>query len=160
MSTVMGFLPVLSKMRSVSYGHCSIYPGTTLVVHLLFLWQLNQYWNKLIFSIVSHILLSIPYILTSFILFFRLRPTYSNSFRIICTSNNIQLYLWNHFLPSFAAKRVENVLIKDTLHPVISWTWAGLKPLSVPRVFSHARWRKDLGKVSIDLAPGEFWSQY
>ncbi len=50
-------------------------------------------------------------------------------------------------------------MIKDLLLPTLSQlkTWAttikaDLEPLSGPRVFGHARWRKDWVKVSSELA--------
>ncbi len=59
---------------------------------------------------------------------------------------------------------LEGELIKDLLLPtprrrvggqLKTWatkTMADLKPLSGPRVFSHARWRKDWVKMSGELA--------
>ncbi len=67
-----------------------------------------------------------------------------------------------------AARRPEGELIKDLLLPTLPRTWrwrtggqlktwattikADLERLSGPRVFGHARWRKDWVKVSSELA--------
>ncbi len=67
-----------------------------------------------------------------------------------------------------ASRRPEGELIKDLLHPTPprKWrrrdggqlkTWAttikvDLEPLSGPRVFGHARWKKDWVKASSELA--------
>ncbi len=67
-----------------------------------------------------------------------------------------------------AARRREGELIKNLLLPTPPRTWrrrvgsqlmtwatmskADLEPLSAPRVFGHARWRKDWVKVSSELA--------
>ncbi len=67
-----------------------------------------------------------------------------------------------------AARRPEDELIKDLRPPAPPRTWrrraegqlktwttaikADLEPLSGPRVFGHARWRKDFVKVSSELA--------
>ncbi len=67
-----------------------------------------------------------------------------------------------------AARRLEGELIKDLLLPTPPHTWrrqaggplktwattikADLEPISEPRVFGHARWRKDWVKVSSELA--------
>ncbi len=65
-----------------------------------------------------------------------------------------------------AARRPEGELIKDLLLPTPPRTWrrrtggqqktwvtkADLEPISGPRVFGHARWRKDWVKVSSELA--------
>ncbi len=67
-----------------------------------------------------------------------------------------------------AARHPEGELIKDLLLPTPPRTWrrldggqlktwaatikADLEPLSGPRVFGHARWRKDWVKVSSELA--------
>ncbi len=67
-----------------------------------------------------------------------------------------------------AARRPAGELIKDRLLPTPPRTWrrqaegqlktwattikAGLEPLSGPRVFGHARWRKDWVKVPSELA--------
>ncbi len=66
-----------------------------------------------------------------------------------------------------AARRPEGELIKDLLLPTLPRTWrrraggqlktwattikADLEPPSGPRVFGHARWRKDWVKVSSEL---------
>ncbi len=66
------------------------------------------------------------------------------------------------------ARRPEGELIKDRLLPTPPRTWrrraggqlktwattikADLEPISGPRVFGHARWRKDCVKVSSELA--------
>ncbi len=67
-----------------------------------------------------------------------------------------------------ATRRPEGELIKDLLLPTPPRTWrrrgggqlktwattikADLEPISGPRVFGHARWRKDWMKVSSELA--------
>ncbi len=67
-----------------------------------------------------------------------------------------------------AAGRPDSELIKDLLLPTPPRAWrrrtggqlktwaattkAGLEPLSGPRVFGHARWRRDWVKVSSELA--------
>ncbi len=73
-------------------------------------------------------------------------------------------------LPWFghAARRPEGELFKDLLLPTPPRTWrrraggqlktwattikAGLEPISDPRIFGHARWRRDWMKVSSELA--------
>ncbi len=66
-----------------------------------------------------------------------------------------------------AARRPGGELLKDLLFPTPPHTWrrraggqlktwatttkADLKPISRPRVFGHARWRKDWVKVSSEL---------
>ncbi len=67
-----------------------------------------------------------------------------------------------------AARRPEGEVIKDLLLPTPPHMWrrraggqlktrattikADLEPISVPRVFGHALWRKDWVKVSSELA--------
>ncbi len=69
-----------------------------------------------------------------------------------------------------ATRRPESELIKDILLPIPPRTWrrraggqlktwatttkADPEPFSEPRVFGHARWRKDWVKVSCELAQG------
>ncbi len=74
-----------------------------------------------------------------------------------------------------AARRPKGELIKDILLPTPPRTWcrrtggqlktwtttikANLEPLSGPRVFDHARWRKDWVKVSSELTQDRLaWS--
>ncbi len=74
-----------------------------------------------------------------------------------------------------AARRPEGELIKDLLFPTPPRTWrrrtggqvktwattikADLEPISGPRAFGHARWRKDWVKVPSELAQDRrFWS--
>ncbi len=69
---------------------------------------------------------------------------------------------------SHTASRLDSELIKDLLLPIPPRTWrrqtggqlkawattinADLELLSKPRVFGHARWRKDWMKVASELA--------
>ncbi len=71
-----------------------------------------------------------------------------------------------------AARRPEGELINDILLPTLPRTWrrraggqlktwaptikADLEPISGPRVFGHAQWRKDWVNVSSELAQDRF----
>ncbi len=95
-------------------------------------------------------------------------PTVELRRRLCRTSIPALLVQRRHRWFGHAARRPEGELIKDLLLPTPPRTWrrraggqlktwatttkADLEPISGPPVFGHARWRKDLVKVSGELA--------
>ncbi len=97
--------------------------------------------------------------------------------RLCRTSFPVQLVQRRLSWFGHAVRRPEGELIKDLLLPTPPRTWrrraggqlktwattikADLEPISGPRVFGHARWRKDWVKVSSELAQDRrAWSAF